>query len=1083
MIATQRCLQRTALILICWAQLCPSACKAQGDAKRPELLLPLGHTDYVVRVALSGDGKRAMTMSVDRSVIVWDGDTGKPLHTLRDPAGLFTCIAVSRDGKRALTGLPDNTTILWDLDSGRALQTLKQHTKVIIGVAFSGDGKRALTGSGDGTAILWDTATGTPLQTLTGHTKAVHSVALSEDGQRACTGSQDLTAICWDTASGRPLQTLRGFRYPVNQVSLSDNGKRALTAGEGGTAILWNAETGTQLLTLRAPTNTVTDVALSGDGTRALTLCGSTPGKLLPFEAGNPAILWDADTGRQYQTIRGHSGYVFAAALSRDGRRILTGSADHTAILWDASNGTALQPLKGPNRVTSVALDGEGKRILTGATDKTARLWDLATGQRLHMLRGHTDEIHSVALSADGRRAVTGSNDKTAILWQADTGQRLTTFRGHINWVHAVALSPDHKRVLTGAVDYKAIVWDAEQGTPLTTFKRHTYEVFAAVFSGNGQQALTGSADRTAILWDSYSGNPVQTFRGHKEPIDAVALSSDGRHVLTASRDKTAILWNRATGTPIHTLQGHGERVVAGVFSGDGRRVFTGSWDKTAILWDAETGTPLQTFKGHNDAILSVAIAPNNAYLVTSSRDGTVRLWKPGRDEPVFSFLAEGEEWLFWTPEGYYTCSANGEKLIAWRIHDDSPQAYRVVGPEQFRKQFYRPDLFRHLLATLDLTRALARADAESGRNPTAVSTITGALPPYVIIAQPLKSGDIIKTEECHIVAKARATGDNHVTALQLMVDGRPYRGGNAKFAIPEPKPGEASASWKANLDPGKHRIQVAVESVKGSTSLSEELEVIRADEPEALPKLLVLAVGVSAYTKAAPQGVEYAGSDAQRFLDAQFTHGKALYPDADPLPLTSGAATRADILDAFDTIGKKARGHKNPVTLIFLAGHGKVSELGEFYFLAADSDPQRLRATAIRGADLKDALKNIPGKVIVFLDACHSGAFAGDTFRTPGLTDDLFHDLTAPECGVVVICSSRGREVSQQNNMQKAGMFTLALAEGLSGQATKHKNGAIYLPDLFAYINRRVREMSGDQQHPYSSELNKIGNVPLTRP
>src|SRR2546423_985906 len=116
--------------------------------------------------------------------------------------------------------------------------------------------------------------------------------------------------------------------------------------------------------------------------------------------------------------------------------------------------------------------------------------------------------------------------------------------------------------------------------------------------------------------------------------------------------------------------------------------------------------------------------------MITGSFDGTVRIWKPGRDEPVYSFLGAGDEWLFRTPEGYYTCSPNGESLIAWKVSDDSPKGYHIVGPEQFRKQFYRPDLFRHLLRELDLTRALAKADQESKRPIAAPSSIDKALPP-----------------------------------------------------------------------------------------------------------------------------------------------------------------------------------------------------------------------------------------------------------------------------------------------------------------------------------------------------------------
>jgi hypothetical protein len=121
----------------------------------------------------------------------------------------------------------------------------------------------------------------------------------------------------------------------------------------------------------------------------------------------------------------------------------------------------------------------------------------------------------------------------------------------------------------------------------------------------------------------------------------------------------------------------------------------------------------------------------------------------------------------------------------------------------------------------------------------------------------------------------------------------------------------------------------------------------------------------------------------------------------------------------------------------------------GKYYFVAVDSDTTKLRSTAIGAAELKDALKAIPGRVVVFLDTCHSGAFTGDDARNTGLTDDLVRDLTSDDCGVAVVCSSRGKQLSRSSSGQKAGLFTLAVEEALSGKATKDGTKAIYLQPL----------------------------------
>src|SRR5437899_2932345 len=82
--------------------------------------------------------------------------------------GSIESVAVSADGRHALTGSVDRTAILWDAATGQMLRTFAGQTKSVRSVALSGDSKRVLTGSEDTTAMLWDAATGQKLQTFQG---------------------------------------------------------------------------------------------------------------------------------------------------------------------------------------------------------------------------------------------------------------------------------------------------------------------------------------------------------------------------------------------------------------------------------------------------------------------------------------------------------------------------------------------------------------------------------------------------------------------------------------------------------------------------------------------------------------------------------------------------------------------------------------------------------------------------------------------------------------------------------------------------------------------------------------------------
>jgi WD40 repeat protein len=67
-------------------------------------------------------------------------------------------VALSADGKTAVSASWDNTLRVWEVASGRMLGTVELHTDWVHGVALSADGKLAVSGSGDHTLKLWDVA-------------------------------------------------------------------------------------------------------------------------------------------------------------------------------------------------------------------------------------------------------------------------------------------------------------------------------------------------------------------------------------------------------------------------------------------------------------------------------------------------------------------------------------------------------------------------------------------------------------------------------------------------------------------------------------------------------------------------------------------------------------------------------------------------------------------------------------------------------------------------------------------------------------------------------------------------------------
>jgi hypothetical protein len=88
-------------------------------------------------------------------------------------------VAVTPDGRRAVSASQDQTLRLWELESGQTVHPLQGHTSYVTAVAVTPDGRRAVSASWDYTLRLWDLESGQTIHPLQGHTYGVLAVALA----------------------------------------------------------------------------------------------------------------------------------------------------------------------------------------------------------------------------------------------------------------------------------------------------------------------------------------------------------------------------------------------------------------------------------------------------------------------------------------------------------------------------------------------------------------------------------------------------------------------------------------------------------------------------------------------------------------------------------------------------------------------------------------------------------------------------------------------------------------------------------------------------------------------------------------
>jgi WD40 repeat protein len=314
-----------------------------------------GHSHSVNAVAVTADGKRAISGSGDSTLKVWNLETAEELFTLNGHSHSVYAVAVTADGKRAISGSDDSTLKVWNLETAEELFTLNGHSHSVSAVAVTADGKRAISGSDDSTLKVWNLETAEELFTLNGHSHSVYAVAVTADGKRAISGSDDSTLKVWNLETAEELFTLNGHSHSVYAVAVTADGKRAISGSDDSTLKLWNLETGEELFTLNGHSDSVSAVAVTADGKRAIS--GSDDSTLK---------LWNLETGEELFTLNGHSDSVNAVAVTADGKRAISGSYDTTLKLWNLETAEVIASFTGESSIYCCAVTPDGVTIVAG---------------------------------------------------------------------------------------------------------------------------------------------------------------------------------------------------------------------------------------------------------------------------------------------------------------------------------------------------------------------------------------------------------------------------------------------------------------------------------------------------------------------------------------------------------------------------------------------------------------------------------------------------------------------------------------------------------------------------------------------
>ncbi len=492
---------------------------------------------YIDALVFSPDGK---SLFFNSGEIIYQLDLAgrKIIREFVGHSQVIICLSITPDGKILASGSFDNTIKFWDTSSGKETHTLKGHTDWIEAISFGFDGKVFASIGNDNTLKFWNPKDG----------KLINSIEIRGiNNSMAFNTKWGLLAVCvWDSitiydlSSGQILRNFEGLIARLETLAFSPDGKYLAVGGDDARIRFWDLQNGNVSQVIKTNDEYIGNMVFSGDS------------KFVAAGGGDGNVrIWDVASGKLTREFKDEFkkeskvSFVQAIAISPDGKILAGVGNDELINLWEIASGKLLTTIDAGDKenYTSISIltySYDGKFLACGDYNGYVKIWDSASGKNLRTLKGHENTIVDLMFSKDGRALRSGSSDKVVKFWDLESGKEVKQDEGYYSIVNNMVVSPNQKTIASVVQDVKVKLWDFETGKEianLIVFGEKDWVVITpeGLFDGapDGQHYLNFIVGLEPIALEQlkeryYEPNLLQKLFGYnKEPIRNVKAFDD----------------------------------------------------------------------------------------------------------------------------------------------------------------------------------------------------------------------------------------------------------------------------------------------------------------------------------------------------------------------------------------------------------------------------------------------------------------------------------------------------------------------------------------------------------------------------